>query len=292
MFLTILHYISGPVIGALIGAFTNLIAIKMLFRPLKAVKIGGFTLPFTPGVIPRHQKELATAISNTVYQNFFTNSDIEDIFMTEEMTERFSEGLYHRLSEINLGELSDSISEESKLKIQEAVYRKIHEAILEADISGMVAGQTEQTIRTKVKGGRVSSLILNDEVTRRISSYVGREVEAFVVKNDLDLLYPVLSSQSGKLKEKNLLQLMEETGVEKDVVMAAIRKGYLNFMGTAKTQIAETFHIRQFIYDKIMELDPGEIERLVNEAIKREMNYLVYLGGLLGFIIGVVNIFI
>ncbi len=292
MFLTILHYISGPVIGAVIGAFTNYIAIKMLFRPLKPVKIGKFTLPFTPGVIPRHQEALATALSETVYHNFFTNSDIEDIFMTEEMTERFSEGIYNRLADIRLGELSDSLSEESKLKIQEAVYRKIHEAILDADISGMVADQTETIIRTKVKGGLISSLILSDEITRRISSYVGREVEGFVVKNDLELLYPILSRQSEELKNKSVTELMAETGVEKEVVMATIRKGYLNFMSTAKTQIAETFHIKQFIYDKIMQLDPGEIERLVNEAIKREMNYLVYLGGLLGFIIGVVNIFI
>ena len=98
--------------------------------------------------------------------------------------------------------------------------------------------------------------------------------------------------QSENLKEKNLTRLMEDAGVEKEVVMAAIRRGYINFMSNAKEKIAETFHIKQFIYDKIMELDPGEIERLVNEAIKREMNYLVYLGGLLGLIIGIINIFI
>ena len=292
MLLTILHYISGPVIGAVIGAFTNYIAIKMLFRPLKAVKLGKFTLPFTPGIIPRHQEALATAISDTVYHNFFTNSDIEDIFMTEEMTERFTEGIYNRIAEINLGELSDSLSEESKLKIQEAVYRKIHEAILNADISGLVAGQTERIIRTKVKGGLVSNLLLNDEITKRISSYVGREVEEFVVKNDLELLYPILNGQNEDLKSKNMMELMAEMGVEKDFVMEMIRRGYLNFMSSAKSQIAESFHIKQFIYDKIMQLDPGEIEHLVNQAIKCEMNYLVYLGGLLGFIIGVVNIFI
>ena len=63
-------------------------------------------------------------------------------------------------------------------------------------------------------------------------------------------------------------------------------------MSGAKSAIAEGFHMKQFIYNKIMELDPGDIERHVNNSIKREMNYLVYLGGLLGLIIGVVNIFI
>ena len=71
-----------------------------------------------------------------------------------------------------------------------------------------------------------------------------------------------------------------------------LKAGYRDFMQNAKTTIAETFHIKEFIFQKIMDLNPADIERLVNEAIKREMNYLVYLGGLLGFLIGIINIFI
>ena len=39
--MNILHYLSGPAIGAVIGYFTNYIAVKMLFRPLKEVKSAG-----------------------------------------------------------------------------------------------------------------------------------------------------------------------------------------------------------------------------------------------------------
>ncbi|MEI3219612.1 MAG: DUF445 family protein [Lachnoclostridium sp.] len=54
--MSILHLISGPLIGAVIGYCTNYIAVKMLFRPLKAIKIGRFTLPFTPGMIPKKKE--------------------------------------------------------------------------------------------------------------------------------------------------------------------------------------------------------------------------------------------
>lgn len=292
MLLTILHYVSGPVIGAVIGAFTNFIAIKMLFRPLKPVKIGNFTLPFTPGVIPRHQEELAVALSNTVYENFFTNSDIEGIFMTDEMTERFSEGIYSLLEGADLKAISEGLSEESKLKVKEAIYRKIHEMILNTDISGIVSNETEKIIREKVKGGLVSNILLRDEVTGRIAAYAGRQVQDYIRENDVEILYPILEKQSENLKQMNLADLTEQVGVDKEIIMETIRKGYRSFMGSAKQKIAETFHIKDFIYAKIMELDPGEIEQLVNKAIKREMNYLVYLGALLGFIIGIVNIFI
>ena len=292
MFQTILHYISGPVIGAVIGAFTNYLAIKMLFRPLKPVKIGRFTLPLTPGVIPRHQEALADALSNTVYENFFTNTDIEGIFMTDEMTDSFSEGIYQLLEGVDLSSVGDGLSEESKLKVKEAIYRKIHEMILNTDISGIVSNETAKIIRTKVKGGLVSNIILSEEITGRIASYAGRQVQDYIRENDVEILYPILEKQSSELKKMNLADLTGSVGIDREIIMETIKKGYRSFMGDTKQKIAETFHIKELIHEKIMELDPGEIERLVNKAIKREMNYLVYLGALLGFIIGIINIFV
>ena len=53
-----IQILAGPAIGAVIGYCTNYVAVKMLFRPLKPIRIGKFTLPFTPGVIPKRKKEL------------------------------------------------------------------------------------------------------------------------------------------------------------------------------------------------------------------------------------------
>ena len=55
-------YIATPLIGAVIGYVTNWIAVKMLFRPRKEVRVFGKRLPFTPGVIPRGQARLAKAV--------------------------------------------------------------------------------------------------------------------------------------------------------------------------------------------------------------------------------------
>ena len=55
-----------PLVGAIIGYITNWIAVKMLFRPSKAIYIGKFRLPFTPGIIPKNQSRLAPGISNAI----------------------------------------------------------------------------------------------------------------------------------------------------------------------------------------------------------------------------------
>ena len=51
--LDVIQFISGPIIGGVIGYCTNWLAIKMLFRPYNEIKIRGRVLPFTPGIIPK-----------------------------------------------------------------------------------------------------------------------------------------------------------------------------------------------------------------------------------------------
>ena len=39
------NFLLFPVVGAAIGALTNQIAIKMLFRPYREIRVGGVRLP-------------------------------------------------------------------------------------------------------------------------------------------------------------------------------------------------------------------------------------------------------
>lgn len=55
-----------PVVGAIIGYCTNLLAIRMLFRPYRAVYVFGRRLPFTPGLIPKGQARLAKKLGEAV----------------------------------------------------------------------------------------------------------------------------------------------------------------------------------------------------------------------------------
>ena len=73
----ILHIVLPLVLGALIGYVTNYIAVRMLFRPYRAVKIGSRTLPFTPGVIPKNKQRIAKACGAAVESSLFSQDDIK-----------------------------------------------------------------------------------------------------------------------------------------------------------------------------------------------------------------------
>lgn len=71
-------WIVPPLIGAIIGYFTNWLAIKMLFRPLKPLYIGKMKLPFTPGILPRERLRLTDSVGETVSRELLT----ADVFRT------------------------------------------------------------------------------------------------------------------------------------------------------------------------------------------------------------------
>ncbi|HWO76976.1 MAG TPA: DUF445 family protein [Bacillus sp. (in: firmicutes)] len=64
-------------IGALIGGFTNFLAIKMLFRPYRPLYIGKFKVPLTPGLIPKRREELAIQLGKLVVEQLITKERIE-----------------------------------------------------------------------------------------------------------------------------------------------------------------------------------------------------------------------
>ena len=68
----LLQYAVPPLVGAVIGFITNVVAIKMLFRPLNKITVFGIRVPFTPGVLPRQRHKLADSIGTMVQRELLT----------------------------------------------------------------------------------------------------------------------------------------------------------------------------------------------------------------------------
>lgn len=78
-----LNFIIFPLVGAAIGALTNQIAIKMLFRPYKPLYFAGKRIPFTPGVIPMQRKTIAQNIAETFETNLLSGDEIHALITGE-----------------------------------------------------------------------------------------------------------------------------------------------------------------------------------------------------------------
>ncbi|MCK4540796.1 MAG: DUF445 family protein, partial [Spirochaetales bacterium] len=70
--LTYLPFVLPPLLGAVIGYVTNAIAIRMLFRPHREIRILGVKLPLTPGIIPKQRYDLAESLGKMVSRELLT----------------------------------------------------------------------------------------------------------------------------------------------------------------------------------------------------------------------------
>lgn len=93
-----LYALTLPLIGALIGWLTNLLAVKLLFRPYQPLKIPGLPLVIQ-GVLPKRRHDLARSIGETVESELLTFDDLLEQVRTEEMIARLSRAISDALYE-------------------------------------------------------------------------------------------------------------------------------------------------------------------------------------------------
>ncbi|WP_335872044.1 DUF445 domain-containing protein [Bacillus sp. 2205SS5-2] len=94
------------VIGAVIGGFTNSLAIKMLFRPYIPIYLGRWRLPFTPGLIPKRRGELADQLGNMVVDHLLTPESIQKRIMDDVFTNELIQWTKDEFRELQFSSLT------------------------------------------------------------------------------------------------------------------------------------------------------------------------------------------
>ncbi|QQE73551.1 DUF445 family protein [Brevibacillus composti] len=77
-------------VGSVIGGVTNELAIRMLFRPHRPWRIGGWQVPFTPGLIPRRRDDIAVQMGRLVEEHLLTTEGIKKALAHGEMEQKLT----------------------------------------------------------------------------------------------------------------------------------------------------------------------------------------------------------
>jgi len=90
-------YILIPVISAFIGWMTNRIAVRMIFRPRRAVNVLGLRIQ---GLIPRRRSELARSVGETVEKELISHDDLQRVAQSEEFRQQIGRALRSKVDEL------------------------------------------------------------------------------------------------------------------------------------------------------------------------------------------------
>lgn len=293
-----IRYLIPPILGAVIGYVTNFLALKMLFWPKKAVYIGKWRIPFTPGIIPKRKNELAHAIGELVAARFFTKDDIRGFFLSEEMKKTVAEGIASGADTLMAGQtirqagetvIGSYELEEVQIQAQKAVYLEIRNTILHSDIFERVEAGAGYMIKKKLSGTILQHIVSKQQLDS-ISKTVSFEMQKYMYEHMEELLIPMIAKKAEELMESGIEENLESFGITPEMICQAGYTGYEKFVEEALDQIVAVFDIAKLTEEKIIEMDPEEVEVLSNQVIKREMQAVIYLGAILGAVIGLIDL--
>ncbi|MDR2144498.1 MAG: DUF445 domain-containing protein [Treponema sp.] len=258
-------FIIAPLAGALIGYVTNAIAVRMLFRPLKEIRIAGLRLPFTPGILPRQRRRLADSIGAMVERELFT---------PEVLAERLAGGEVRE----KLGRIFLSMA------------GKKAEEWYPGAVSELVVFLSTPKIREILEShGRafLNRVVLSLNVFQRFFVTVGKydttlkEKMPVIIEDLLRGLEAMLRSET--LKEK-LLGFCGQS-LEKALGAGVLSAGQL-------AGILDSVNVQALVRDRIDKLDMLQVEGIILDLLAGELKWINLFGAVLGALIGIVQILI
>lgn len=290
---------TGPALGAVIGYFTNYIAVKMLFRPLYPVYIGKWKLPFTPGMIPKGKARLAKAVGDAVGDVLLTKEDFTQLFLSESMQETIKNQvsvLYQKGVE-NQDSLRDSIGKLTDLEKLDHFFSKaadiagglLYKKVLEMDLGSMVGEKVTEIIRLKTQG-TLLAMMLNDKMIAGIERIVQEELNQYLVKHGEALIRSETKKGIDQFADKTVSEIVEGLPVSKEELEYGVVIFYRRIVTDYFGEIMEHIPISQIVEEKIQAMDVKELEALTLSVMKKELNSIVNLGALIGLLIGCVNL--
>ena len=288
-----LQNLAGPMIGAIIGYCTNYIAVKMLFYPRNEVKVCGHKVPFTPGAIPKGKPRLAKTVGHVVANTLLTEEDIKQRILSPETEEAVIDKVMAELSNkiyVEMGRVCANYEEYGALKenLSNAFTDQIMDSIGKVDLKNTIVNEAGRVIKEKVHGTMLA-MFLSDEMLNSFIQPIGMELEAYIAENGKDFIQKEVNEKIMVFEQKSILDLCSEMNVEEGKIRDAIRSIYRSASEDAVSGVLKNVDISTMIEEKINDMKTEDLEKMVLTVMKKELDTIVNLGALIGFILGSLN---
>lgn len=291
----ILNYLAGPLIGSVIGYCTNYIAVKMLFLPRKEIRIGGFKVPFTPGAIPKGKPRLAKAIGNIVGNTLLTKEDITKQLMNggteEKIIDQAMLALHANLKQSVCGVIGSEDYELTKEKLTAVISDAMMESVGKFDMKTIVVSEGGRIIKEKT-AGTMLAMFVSDELIQSFTEPAGAEIEAYFQEHGKEKIVQEIEEKFDLMEEKSFMELLYAVGVNDEKIRKYVSGIYHGLISNAMDGIMRQLNVTQLVEDKVNEMNVLEVEELMLTVMKKELNTIVNLGAVIGFVLGLLNIFI
>ena len=289
--MTDLSFLIGPLLGGVIGYITNDIAIRMMFRPHQAKYIFGMKVPFTPGIIPKERFRIADAVGVSISENLMNREVLEKNLLSEEMIRKISDG-YEPLRAFLRHFLTDSDISAIQHDSGKDLAAQLHERLSSSSLGSMLSHAVIEHVKHKMDHGLMGVLGADQIfsfITGPAEHLLEKQVNQIISNNSEEIITQLVEQESEHLLDTKMCELLKGHDEQLAQLRQVLLDGYKTIITIHLPKILSTIDISSIIRDRINEMDMEESERIILEVMSKELRAIVWLGALLGCIIGTVN---
>ena len=174
--INIIRILILAIIGGLIGYLTNVVAIKLIFRPINPIKIPILNIEIM-GMIPKRKSEIAATIGQIISEQFLSIDEIIDGIITDEDKDNIINYIKLKIKLI-LDEKMTLIPGTIKLLVQNYI-----SDIIEDEIKSSIDELSEEIIIKANNRINIEEIVKNK--INELDLYELEEIILTIVKNEL-----------------------------------------------------------------------------------------------------------
>jgi uncharacterized membrane protein YheB (UPF0754 family) len=258
---TVLLWLVPPFVGAVIGFLTNVLAIKMLFRPLRAYHVGPFRLPFTPGILPRERAVLAKSIGAMVARELLTPEIVRERLLRDDVKQFLKE------SAAKLTEKIDDNYPKLCASLIEFLKKPDMRRDLEAFGQKFLAGVLRKL--NPVQKFFVSFANYDQTLSAKMPEIIDDLIENLA-----------RSLESEPVRVRLLVFIETYLGSEADA------EKLIAVVNSAIPGVMRKFNVAGLVEDRINTLPMEQVERIILDVMADKFKWIDIFGAILGFLIG------
>lgn len=300
-----LQYLAFPVVGAVIGYITNDIAIRMLFRPHQAKYFMGIHIPFTPGIIPKEKSRIASAIGKAVSENLMNREVLEKNLLSDDMIDKIGKAIDdfvatqsandETIEQFALHYLTREDIDAMRTNVTDGVVKMLSAKLQDSRLGDSIAHMATQHVMEKTRksvAGRLGADMLIQPIAQFVEGFLAKHINEILHNNSQQMIEGLVLDESTQLMSMTMSSLMNGHDEQVKQAKNGILSAYRVIITEQLPRILQDIDISSMIEQRINDMDMDEAEAIILDVMKKELRAIVWLGALLGSIMGTLNMLV
>ena len=159
------------------------------------------------------------------------------------------------------------------------------------DLGATIAAYGGAAIREKVSGTMLAMFIHGKSIDSLAGS-IQEGVNRYLEEHLHEMLLPKVEQELDRFAGKSTEELCQSLSSDPRLLHQVVERIYEELMRSKVDKALRAVDISGIVERKINEMDVESIERLALSVMERELQSIVSLGALIGFVIGALNVFL